>query len=72
MYSHSMFNACAAGVDDNSVNVMPYVFTNPPKAARLYGCDKVFVLSQKELTSAGISTRSEVEKVRDRMSWVEC
>lgn len=27
-------------------NVMPYVFTNPPKDTELFSCDKVFVLSQ--------------------------
>ena len=51
------------GIDDNSINIMPYVFTNPPKAARLYACDKVFVLSQQELTSAGIITREDMEQV---------
>ena len=53
------------GVDDNTVNAMPYVFTNPPKTSRLYACDKVYVLSQEELTSAGIITRVEMEKVID-------
>ena len=28
-------------------NKMPYVFTNPPKTAEVYSCDKVFVLSLK-------------------------
>ena len=64
MLCHATPAACSStGVDDNSVNVMPYVFTNPPKAARLYGCDRIFVLSQHELTAAGINTRTEVEKV---------
>ncbi len=27
-------------------NVMPYVFTNPPKDTELFSCDKIFVLSQ--------------------------
>ena len=32
-------------------NRMPYVFTNPPSDMHLYKCDKVFILSQKILTS---------------------
>lgn len=31
-------------------NKMPYVFTNPPKDTELFTCDKVFILSQTNMT----------------------
>jgi ribosomal protein L15 len=30
-------------------NIMPYVFTNPPKDTELFSCDKIFILSQSPI-----------------------
>ena len=42
-------------------NKMAYVFTNPPKDTELFTCDRVFVLSQKVLTSSKNSTKEVLE-----------
>lgn len=42
-------------------NKMAYVFTNPPKDTELFTCDRVFVLSQKVLTSTKSSNREILE-----------
>ena len=31
------------------MNVLPYVYTNPPKETEVFSCDRVFVLSQSPL-----------------------
>ena len=38
-------------------NRMPYVYTNPSPVTKLYKCDKVFVLSQRVLTSSRTSIK---------------
>lgn len=37
------------------MNVMPYVFTNPPPDTELFPCDRVFVLSTKPIPSQSMS-----------------
>mmetsp|Transcript_23872 Transcript_23872/g.35024 ORF Transcript_23872/g.35024 Transcript_23872/m.35024 type:complete len:1148 (-) Transcript_23872:179-3622(-) len=42
-------------------NKMSYVFTNPSKDTELFTCDRVFVLSQKVLTSSKSTAREVLE-----------
>ena len=43
-------------------NKMPYVFTNPDKDTELFTCDRLFVLSQKPLTTTKLKTLLEASK----------
>ncbi len=53
-------------------NILPYVFTNPPKDTELFSCDKIFVLSQTPIKITRIVKVSQANESNDVISDCYC